>query len=556
MLRGLEVKKVKIFIIITVLIFIVIFIKAYDGNNKYDEVFIEGNENIRRDIFTAEQLKWIDAHKDTIFKVGLAKDYVPIEYLNENGDLKGLGTEVLRKVHEFTGLKFKLYENIQNETWDDMLNNIYTKKIDILPTVSFTKKRAENIIFSKPYIETTLVILGHKDNSKVANNLKILRDETFVAAKGYWTVDNLLMENSNSKITLVKNAKEAIKYIDEKKADYTICEIPVYTYYTEQNIYRNIKIIGEIKNKNPIMVGVREGLEPLCDIINETIENINQDELYEKALVIPKTNYKEKKLTIIVIVLISLLSIVVYYLYNTFIQLLKAKKDVEKANKEITKFMTNISHDLRTPITVILGYTQAIIDGHVKQQKDKDKYIERIYKRTKYLNELIEDFFLVARLEDNKITLLKEEVDINKLINNMALDMELNFKKKNINVFIDLDSNINQPKEVDRLKMYRAIENLINNAIKYSKQNGTIKIGTNLLENGQVKIFIEDNGIGIQKEDIPYLFERYYKGKNKGVNKESFGLGLYITKEIINKHNGQIWVKSELNKGSIFYIKI
>ncbi|WP_066496721.1 ATP-binding protein [Abyssisolibacter fermentans] len=549
-------KKVRIFILMIILIIIIISIIVFCQPKKYEEVYIEGNENIRRDIFTAEQLKWIDANKDTVFKVGLAKDYVPIEYLDEDGHLKGLGTEVLRKVHEFTGLKFKLYENIQNETWDDMLNNIYTKKVDILPTVSFTKKRAENIIFSKPYIETTLVILGHKDNSKVANNLKILRDETFVAAKGYWTVDNLLMENSNSKITLVKNAKEAIKYIDEKKADYTICEIPVYTYYTEQNIYRNIKIIGEIKNKNPIMVGVRKGLEPLCDIINETIENINQDELYEKALVIPKTNYKEKKLTIIVIVLISLLSIVVYYLYNTFIQLLKAKKDVEKANKEITKFMTNISHDLRTPITVILGYTQAIIDGHVKQQKDKDKYIERIYKRTKYLNELIEDFFLVARLEDNKITLLKEEVDINKLINNMVLDMELNFKKKNINVFINLDSNINQPKEVDRLKMYRAIENLINNAIKYSKQNGTIKIGTNLLDNGQVKIFIEDNGIGIQKEDIPYLFERYYKGKNKGVNKESFGLGLYITKEIINKHNGQIWVKSELNKGSIFYIKI
>lgn len=553
-------RKLKI-VIILALISIILSIATFNQPKKHEDIFInsnniEGKQNLRKDIFTQKELEWIEYNKNKIFKVGLAIDYAPIEYIDKKGNPKGLGTEILRKVNEITGLKFRLYDNIENETWDDMLNNIYSGKIDILSTVSNTKKRSKGILFSKPYIETTLVILGHKDNVIVCNDLKALTDKKFVCMKGYFLADDLLLDNPDTNITLVKNTEEAIKYVNNKKADYTICEIPLYTYYKEKDIYRNIRIIGEIKEKNPIMVGVRKGLEPLVDIVNKTIENINQNEIYEKALVIPNESNSEKKLIIIIIILVIILSVVIKYLHDTFKKLVKAKKETEKANKEITRFMTNISHDLRTPITVILGYTQAIIDGHVEDSKDKDKYIERIYQRTKYLNELIEDFFLVARLEDNRINIFKEPVDINRLIKSIVLEMELSFNNKDIDLVLELDKNITEPVEIDKLKMYRAIENLINNAIKYTNQNGTIKIKTKLLNNSQVEISIQDNGIGIKEEDIPYLFDRYFKGKNRGNNKESFGLGLYITKEVINKHNGRIWVESKLNEGSVFYIVI
>ena len=553
-------RKLKI-VIILALISIILSIATFNQPKKNEDIFInsnniEGKQNLRKDIFTQKELEWIEYNKNKIFKVGLAIDYAPIEYIDKKGNPKGLGTEILRKVNEITGLKFRLYDNIENETWDDMLNNIYSGKIDILSTVSNTKKRSKGILFSKPYIETTLVILGHKDNVIVCNDLKALTDKKLVCMKGYFLADDLLLDNPDTNITLVKNTEEAIKYVNNKKADYTICEIPLYTYYKEKDIYRNIRIIGEIKEKNPIMVGVRKGLEPLVDIVNKTIENINQNEIYEKALVIPNESNSEKKLIIIIIILVIILSVVIKYLHDTFKKLVKAKKETEKANKEITRFMTNISHDLRTPITVILGYTQAIIDGHVEDSKDKDKYIERIYKRTKYLNELIEDFFLVARLEDNRITIFKEPVVINRLIKSIVLEMELSFNNKDIDLILELDKNITEPIEIDKLKMYRAIENLINNAIKYTNQNGTIKIKTKLLNNSQVEISIQDNGIGIKEEDIPYLFDRYFKGKNRGNNKESFGLGLYITKEVINKHNGRIWVESKLNEGSVFYIVI
>ncbi|WP_113672395.1 ATP-binding protein [Vallitalea guaymasensis] len=553
-------RKLKI-VIILALISIILSIATFNQPKKHEDIFInsnniEGKQNLRKDIFTQKELEWIEYNKNKIFKVGLAIDYAPIEYIDKKGNPKGLGTEILRKVNEITGLKFRLYDNIENETWDDMLNNIYSGKIDILSTVSNTEKRSKGILFSKPYIETTLVILGHKDNVIVCNDLKALIDKKFVCMKGYFLADDLLLDNPDTNITLVKNTEEAIKYVNNKKADYTICEIPLYTYYKEKDIYKNIRIIGEIKEKNPIMVGVRKGLEPLVDIVNKTIENINQNEIYEKALVIPNESNSEKKLIIIIIILVIILSVVIKYLHDTFKKLVKAKKETEKANKEITRFMTNISHDLRTPITVILGYTQAIIDGHVEDSKDKDKYIERIYQRTKYLNELIEDFFLVARLEDNRITIFKEPVDINRLIKSIVLEMELSFNNKVIDLVLELDKNITEPIEIDKLKMYRAIENLINNAIKYTNQNGTIKIKTKLLNNSQVEISIQDNGIGIKEEDIPYLFDRYFKGKNRGNNKESFGLGLYITKEVINKHNGRIWVESKLNEGSVFYILI
>jgi signal transduction histidine kinase len=236
-----------------------------------------------------------------------------------------------------------------------------------------------------------------------------------------------------------------------------------------------------------------------------------------------------------------------------FRKLVIAKKEAEKANEDKTKLMINISHDLRTPITVIMGYTQAIIDGNVKREEDKEKYISRIYEKTKYLNELVNDFFLLSRFEEGKLTLTQEEVNMNNFVKNIVEDIAFKAQSRNVQLLLRQNKKMEIIKKVDRIKLYRAIENIIINAIKYSEENGIIEIET-ILEGDKVKISIKDNGNGVNKEDIPYIFNRYYKGKN--AKKDSIGLGLYIAKEIINKHNGQIWVESEYNKGSTFYILI
>lgn len=510
--------------------------------------------DLKATIFTREEQEWIEAHKDTEFSVGVAMDYIPVEYIDQSNKPRGMGIELLKKVHQLTGLNFKLYENSKNETWEEILQSTRAKRVDVLSNVSLTQERTEYLAFSVPYIEITQVILASKDTTQLVQDFSQIKDSTFVVPKGYWFLDIILNEIPQAKIIEVTNMEEALQYVSAKKADYTICEIPVFTYYKEQSQYKDIKIVGELKEKNRIFIGVTKDLHELIPIINKVIQNINYAEIYEQSMVIPKNSLIEQKLVALTGILGVILFIVVYYLYRTFNKLTKSKKEAEKANRDKTRLMTNISHDLRTPITVIIGYAQALIDGEVKKEADKEKYIKRVYEKTKYLSAMVDDFFLLARLEDNNLTMNKESVRIDGFLQQITEDAELKAREKEIVLSLAVDETAAVMKNIDKVKFYRAIENILTNAIKYTGQGG--KIGISLLpaKDGQVKIAIKDNGTGIRKEDIPYIFDRYYKGEN--AKKESIGLGLYIAREIIHKHHGELWVQSEVNRGSIFYVRI
>ncbi|MCM1988358.1 ATP-binding protein [Oceanirhabdus seepicola] len=539
-------------ITITILLCIVVLLVIKTKEPK--EMTIKSNTiNINQEIFTNEELKWINEHKNRDINVGVAQDYIPIEYIDKDGNPSGMGIEIIKLISELTGLRFKMYKNSAKETWDEILRSTSEKRIDILPAVAQTKNRLKYLEFSEHYIEMTQVILGHKDNQKLVNGIAEVNKKSFVVPRGYWVIDGILKENPNAEIIQVENMEEALKYVSNKKTDYTICETPVFTCYREEGTTKNIKIVGELKEKNKIHMAVRKEYSELIPIINKVIESINYNELYEKALIMPKNNLNEKKLIFIILILTLIVLILIYYRYTTFRKLVIAKKEAEDANRHKTSLMTNISHDLRTPITVIMGYAQAIIDGNVKSEEDKEKYIRRIYEKTKYLNELVDDFFLLSRLEDGKLILVKEEVNINNFVKSIVEDTAFKAEPQNIELSLKLDEKVEIYKKVDRIKLYRAIENIIINAVKYTEENGSIEIST-VLEDDKVKISIKDNGIGIQKEDITHIFDRYYKGKN--ARKESIGLGLYIAKEIIHKHNGEIWLESEYKKGSTFYILI
>ncbi|KPU43500.1 sensor histidine kinase YycG [Oxobacter pfennigii] len=522
--------------------------KAVDMDIKSDRI------ELRHDIFTSEELQWIEAHKDIKFYVGVAQDYIPIEYIDENNNPRGMGIELLKKANQMTGLHFSLYENSSNETWEEILQSTEKARVDLLSTVSFTKGRSEYLTFSIPYIEMTQVILGAKDMTQLVKDFSQIKDNTFAVPKGYWFLDIILNEIPGAKIIDVTNMEEALEYVSDGKADFTICEIPVFTYYTEQGLFHDIKIVGELKGKNRIYIGAAKGREELITIINKVIQNMDYDEIFEKAMVIPRNNSATKKLIILVGILTVLLLVVIYYLCITFRKLIKSKKEAEEANRDKTQLMANISHDLRTPMTVIIGYAQALIDGEVKKEEDKEKYIKRVYEKIKHVSAMVDDFFMVARLEEGNLVLNREPVQIGAFIKQIVEDSELKFKAKAIVPVLRMDNRADIIKNIDKIKFCRAIENILENAIKYSAEGGKIEIILCPAEDEKVEISIRDYGEGIPREDIPHIFDRYYKGKN--ARKDSIGLGLYIAKEIINKHDGRLWATSEVQRGSIFYIRI
>ena len=502
------------------------------------------------------QIKNLNGSKSTRRKIwiGVAQDYVPIAYIDSNGIQRGLGSEIMKKISEATGLEFELYYNNENENWEKILQSTLEGKIDILPSVAYTEERSRHLKFSKPYTELTQVIVSRKEKKCFISDLSRLTEGVFAVPRGYWFLDQIKSQNPKIGIVEVDSMGAALEYVSKGRADYTVCEIPVYTYYKEQGIYGKIGIVGEFKEKNRAAMVASKEFEGMIPIINKVIENLNYDEVYENAIVFPVDSTSMTRLRMTVVFLSMALLATFFFLYHIFEKLVRAKEQAEEANDEKSKFMSGIAHDLRTPIAIIMGYSEMINGKKAKTQSDIERYISKIYEKAEGLSSLIEEIFMASRLEDNRFEFQMEDTSIKELVRGVAEDLSFKAAENGIEIQTKFAEGADAVRKVDRVEFRRAIENIVTNAIKYSEEGDVIQIITIKRSDGRILIQVEDEGLGISERDIGHIFERYYKGENR--NSESVGLGLYITKEIIQRHGGDIWVESKCGIGSIFYVAI
>ncbi|WP_353095613.1 ATP-binding protein [Tissierella praeacuta] len=215
--------------------------------------------------------------------------------------------------------------------------------------------------------------------------------------------------------------------------------------------------------------------------------------------------------------------------------------------------LLGISHDLRSPLFVIKGYLEIITDGLIDDPETINLYLNRMKIKTDYLTKLIEDLFLITKLEDNKVKFNFNKINLNSLLTDICNDMKVKTSNKKINFHLNLPREIIYIK-ADKYRIEQVFENILDNAFKYTEINGSIKVKMDVIEKYKVLISVEDNGIGISQDDLPKIFNRYYKTIDRNNNSDSTGLGLFISHEIIKKHNGSIWVNSIINKGTTIFI--
>ena len=231
---------------------------------------------------------------------------------------------------------------------------------------------------------------------------------------------------------------------------------------------------------------------------------------------------------------------------NTLANNIQELKDTDEFRKEL---INNISHDLRTPVASIQGYAETLI---LKKDSlgasDQLKYLQIIYTSCDKLKKLVTELFELSKLQTNQVKLNPEPFSITELVSDIANKLRIISQKKgvSINTFMPTDLPMI---EADILLIDRVLQNLIENAIKFCKEGDYINIDIHPDIPGKVKITIADTGEGIKNDELPYIFERYYKGKKYS---ESTGLGLAIVKKIIDLHQTSIYVSSQLGKGTTF----
>ncbi len=220
----------------------------------------------------------------------------------------------------------------------------------------------------------------------------------------------------------------------------------------------------------------------------------------------------------------------------------KMARELDKQEKSRTDFLANVSHDLRTPMTTISGFVQGILDDTIPPEKEKE-YLKVVLSETNRLSDLINMFLDANRYEAGEIKLNLTTVDVNEMLRTVVLQYEARLNEKRINVHFDVDTH-SAPVIADQQAINRVIVNLMDNAVKFCSENGTISV-TSMHKGKKVYVSIENTGDGINNEDINYIWDRFYKtDKSRVRDKKGIGLGLYIVKNIISQHGEQINVES------------
>ncbi|WP_330362580.1 HAMP domain-containing sensor histidine kinase [[Clostridium] dakarense] len=225
-----------------------------------------------------------------------------------------------------------------------------------------------------------------------------------------------------------------------------------------------------------------------------------------------------------------------------------------RAQQTKTDLITNVSHDLRTPLTSIIGYLGLIEEDKYKDEVELRYYTTIAYEKSKNLSILINDLFEITKMQNNTIKLDRIDINLVELLGQIVSQFEYEFNQENIKVRTDFSEDkliVN----VDPVKLVRAFENLINNAMKYGSDGKYIDIETRKQDNMAI-IKIINYGEQIPALDLPHVFERFYRvEKSRSRNDGGSGLGLAITKNIIDLHDGSIKVESN-SRSTIFEIKL
>ncbi|AXM90163.1 two-component sensor histidine kinase [Anoxybacillus ayderensis] len=227
--------------------------------------------------------------------------------------------------------------------------------------------------------------------------------------------------------------------------------------------------------------------------------------------------------------------------------------DLEYLKKERNEFLASISHELRTPLTYVKGYADVARRPNIAEE-ERAKYLSIIYEEAEHMQKLVKDLFELAKMDQHSFQIKKEPTSLCLFLKKIYEKMYPAFHTKNMSLVYRCEENVTV--HIDQQRFEQVMMNLLDNALKYSRQGSTVSIDVKT-EKKNVILIISDEGIGIPKKDLPHIFERFYRvDKSRSRTGGGTGLGLAIAKEIVEAHGGSIHATSEFGKGTSIIITL
>ncbi len=512
-------------------------------------------------IISTTEKEWLKDNDN--ITVALFPYYAPYQFINENENIDGILIDYLNLIENKIGYKLqrKLYTN-----WEQLLNDAKNQRIDIILEIQKTSERDSYLNFYSQIFESNHVIVTRKDTF-YGSKMKDYYDKTVTVPKGYAIHEILKEKEKRLNIVTEVDDLTCLKQVSNGKYQAFIGPKAVANYLIKTEKFDNLTIVSEIEYRYAPSIAVQKNNPVLNQIIAKTTRSIGDT---EKNIIFENWLYHEimpfyKKVSFwISFTVVILLLMVIILLLNRYLkylikqktkELIIAKERAEESNKLKTAFIHNISHEVRTPMNGIIGFSELLNDPSITRDKQKE-YSKIIIESSNQLINIIDDIIEISRLQTNQIELRLEEVNFNELL--ALLFQEFQSKAINKNIAIHLTNKLTDDQAtilMDRSKINKILHNLIDNAIKFTSE-GLVDILSEIRKDALV-IIIKDTGIGIKPEDQELIFKNFSQSENEVTKSyDGLGLGLSIAKKNTELIQGNISFSSIPNRGSTFTLSV
>ncbi len=230
-------------------------------------------------------------------------------------------------------------------------------------------------------------------------------------------------------------------------------------------------------------------------------------------------------------------------------------EEVQRSQQTLRDFLANISHELKTPLTSIRGFSQAVLDGTIDDPQGIERSSRIINDESNRVLRLVEELLDLSRIESGQISMRQEDVDLHELFEHVGEVFALRSEEGGVRLDVQSEAEAHTHIRGDFDRLEQVLNNLLDNAFRHTPKGGAVRLGARPIQHGLIQVTVTDTGQGIPQADLPHLFERFYRAQN-GSNGKGYGLGLAITREIVRAHGGDIWATSESGRGTSFVLTL
>lgn len=541
--------------------------KPYFRAQLYEKYYISLGEQGK--VFTREEAEYIA--KAPVLRVVADNDNRPFEwYDDEQKKYRGIDLDIIKEIAANSGLKLEL---IRTPTLKDSWNMLKEGKADILLGVYLDEALSNQykVYATSFYLDKKSVAIGRR-----GENIKLGEPHTMALSESLIGTERYIQTNYPQwNVQLYPNQEACLKAVAEGKADTTLMGILYMQTTPILEKYPSLAALPGISISLPLAFGVSHQTSPLLrDVLNKAILAMSRVGIQQSVIDNTVTQrdtfdlhnfikYNPLSFGIIILLAAIIIGSLLFLLYRSRIQKLYTKElaakneELYKAKKATEVFFSQLSHDMRTPMNAILGFTELGLDS--KDNEELLDYFDKIKVSGQYLLRLINDSLEVSKINNGKINFQPEACTLSEMSVVLEDVLRVKANKKHITLTFDMGPFPHQPILLDNKYVEQILVNLLNNSLKFTPNGGVVQLSIDKCKietQGYLQFKVSDNGCGMSKEFVEQKLYLPFEQENciKNPEEEGTGLGLVIAKRLVEHMHGYIRCDSAPQSGTCFTI--